>query len=60
MKESIQTRKSKPNLEVEGRRQKENGAENRRNWVPTGILQGCVNSQPAPFVLFDPILTNFL
>ena len=28
------------------RSQKESGAENRKNWVPIGILQGCENSQP--------------
>ena len=34
---------SKPNSELQVRSQKENGAENKRNWVTTGILQGCEN-----------------
>ena len=34
---------SKPNSELQVRCQKKNGAENRRNWVTVGILQGCEN-----------------
>ena len=34
---------SKPNSELQVRSQKENRADNRRNWVTVGILQGCEN-----------------
>ena len=59
----IKHEKSKPNLEVAGQKPEENGAKNRRNWIPTGILQGYENSQLAlvscltPF--FDQLFVTF-
>ena len=57
---------SKSNSELQVRSQKENEAENRRNWATAGILQGCENFatykislQPASLCLVLPHFDHF-